>query len=220
MRIVLVVTLLLWPGLASAQPFSDAPSISYIQEALEEGNEELILQLCTDGNTIQSQRFGRKKQTAVHVAASAYQMDILAILINQCKLDPSELDNSKTPPLYYARMSPSTVGALLELGADPNQMVKHFNLPIISQFLINEVPRKSLDQFILHNVDLSQKSVDGRTPLMYSVMTKRMKSVEFLLDARQQGFDVASDEVVLNGKKLTDFTSPEIAALLAEHGIE
>lgn len=199
--------------------FAVAQPASYVEDALTSGNDSLITRLCTEGTTVQAQLFGRKLQSALHVAASAHQGSTIKVLVSECGMDPSGLDVTNTPPLYYARMSPETVATLLEQGANPNQIIKHQSLPVISQFLVNIVPRESLEAFLNHDVDLTQKDVAGMTPLMYAVRAKRIENIEFLMDARDQGHDIASDELY-NGRKISEIAISYIAALLAEYGIE
>ena len=219
MRLLIIVLSVFISRIGFSQPIPDAPSTKYLHEVITNGDNTLVTRLCTEGTTLQKQRFERKNQTALHVAASAYQNDTIKILVSECGLDPNAFDNTRTPPIYYARMNPSTVGIFLELGADPNQMVKQASIPIISQFLINVVPRKSLEVFLEYDVDLSKKSGMGMTPLLHTVISRRKENVAFLLEAMDQGFDIAPNEE-LNGKRAIDFASPEITALLAAHGIK
>lgn len=155
----------------------------------------------------------------MHIAASAHQSSTIRVLVTECGMDPSQLDVTNTPPLYYARMSPETVATLLEVGADPNQIIKHQSLPVISQFLVNVVPRKSLDAFLDYDVDFTQKDMAGMTPLMYAARAKRIENIEFLMHARDLGHDIAADELY-NGRKISEFSISYIAELLAEYGIE
>ena len=216
MRTFIFVLLFLATRIAFSQPI---PSTQLLTQAIEQGDATTLQELCTEGQSLQKQRFGRKLQSAIHVAASAHQHQILELLVTDCGLDPSELDATRTPALYYARMSSVTVETLLHLGADPNQMVKAEPLPIISQFLMNVVPRQSLEAFLTHGVDLTLKSKVGMTPLMYAVRTKRPENIEFLITAMKQGHDIAPEEV-FNGRTAADIAVPYIAELLAEHGIE
>ncbi|MBX2822729.1 MAG: ankyrin repeat domain-containing protein [Rhodothermaceae bacterium] len=219
MRLLIIALLAFIPSIGFSQPVPDAPSAKYILEAITNGDNSLITRLCAENNTLQNQRFERKKQTALHVAAAAYQNETIRILVSQCGLDPNAFDNTRTPPIYYARMNPRTVSIFLELGADPNQLIKHAPIPVISQFLINIVPLNSLALFLQHDVDLTLKSSLGMTPLLHAIIAKRKENVAFLLEAMEQGFDIAPDEE-LNGKRAIEFASPEIAALLTAHGIK
>lgn len=221
MRTVLVFALLLCTGLSKAQVSQEALLKSLVREAIDQGDELLLNDLCNNPTSIQEIRFAPKEQNALHIAAKRHQIELIRILVSKCRFDPSSIDSSDTPSLFYARMSPKAVKMLLDLGADPNQVVKKTPVPIISQFLINNIPLESLVPFLEHNVDLTQKSATGMTPLMYAVLSRRKSNVEFLITAMEKGFDIAPmEEVSDRGLTASDLASPEIAALLTAHGIK
>jgi|GEM_PF-4723173 len=221
MRTVFVFVFLFCTGLSKAQISQEASLRSLVRQAIDQGDELFINDLCDNSTELQELQFDPKEQNVLHLAARNHQTEIIRILVSQCNFDPSGMDSSDTPALFYARMSPLTVKILLELGADPNQIVKKTPVPIISQFLINNVPLESLDPFLEHNVDLTQKSATGMTPLMYAVLSRKKSNVEFLITAMEKGVDIApKEEISDKGLTAADLASPEIAALLAAHGIK
>ena len=221
MRTVFVIVLLFCTGLSKAQISQEASLKSLVREAINRGDELFINDLCNDATAVHELLFEPKEQNVLHIAARNHQTEIIRTLVSQCNFDPSSMDSSDTPSLFYARMSPETVKILLELGADPNQVVKKTPVPIISQFLINNVPRGSLDPFLEHDVNLTQKSATGMTPLMYAVLSRRKSNVEFLITAMEKGFDIApTEEISDKGLTAADLASPQIKALLTAHGIK